>query len=94
MADQHVRTLMAQGLQAFRAGGQVAQAAISEIHSDATDPELLADLQASNKQSEQWAKRVERAIKRVNAPTSHAYTLGIVAVPKRRDVGAAKLGVR
>lgn len=65
MADQDVKTLMAQGLQAFKAGGAVAQAAISEIHNDASDPELLSDLQASNKMSEQWAQRVERAIEEV-----------------------------
>lgn len=57
--------LMAQGLHAFRAGGDVAQAAISEIHSDASDPELLTDLRASNQVSEQWAERVERAIREV-----------------------------
>ena len=67
MANQDVRTLMAQGLQAFRAGGEVAQAAIGEIHGDASDPELLADLRASNKMSEQWAKRVERAIREVGS---------------------------
>ena len=65
MVDQDVKALMAQGLQAFMAGGEVAQAAISEIHDDAGDPELLADLQASNKQSEQWAQRVQRAIEEV-----------------------------
>lgn len=65
MPDQGVRRLMAQGLRAFTSGGSVAQAAIDEIHEDASDPDLLADLQQSNKQSEQWARRVEQAIKEV-----------------------------
>lgn len=65
MVDDDVRTLMAQGLHAFKAGGEVAQAAINEIHQDASDPELLAELQASNKTSEGWAQRVERATREV-----------------------------
>ena len=65
MVNEDVRTLMAQGLHAFRAGGEVAQAAISEIHHDASDPELLAELQESNRTSEQWAQRVERATREV-----------------------------
>lgn len=56
---------MAQGLQAFMSGGGVAQAAISEIHEDAGDPDLLADLRRSNEQSEQWARRVGSAIEEV-----------------------------
>ena len=36
----------------------------------------------------EFRHRVERAIKRVNAPTPHAYTIGVVGVPKRRDVAS------
>lgn len=82
MADQDVKALMAQGLQAFMAGGKVAQAAISEIHDDASDPELLADLQASNKQSEQWAQRVQWAIDEVGfkeAPSGQTENLIVEA---------------
>lgn len=67
MPDQEITKLMAQGLQAFMSGGQVAQAAVSEIHDDASDPSLLTDLQQSNKQSEQWARRVARAIEEVGS---------------------------
>ena len=62
MADQHLKGLVAQGLQAMKAGSDVAKMATGEIHQDATHPELKAALEAGNKTSEQWAQRIQSAI--------------------------------
>jgi len=62
LADQDVKTLVAQGLQALRAGSQVAKQATAETDNDAKHPELKSLLQTGNKTSEQWAHRIERAI--------------------------------
>ena len=62
MADQELKTLVAQGLQALKAGGEVAKKAMAEIQADASHPELQAALQQGNKTSEQWAQRVEKAL--------------------------------
>lgn len=62
MADGELRTLVAQGLQALKAGSEVAKKATGEIQSDASHPELQAALQAGNKTSEQWAQRVAQAL--------------------------------
>ncbi|CAA9247713.1 MAG: hypothetical protein AVDCRST_MAG04-1934 [uncultured Acetobacteraceae bacterium] len=62
MADQELKTLVAQGLQALKAGGEVAKKATAEIQADASHPELQAALQQGNKTSEQWAQRVEKAL--------------------------------
>jgi ferritin-like metal-binding protein YciE len=61
MANEALRQLVAQGLQALRAGSEVAKKATSEIENDAKNPELKAGLQAGNKTSEIWAQRIERA---------------------------------
>lgn len=63
MADQEPKVLVAQGLQALKAGGGVAQRATAEIQCDASDPELQAALQTGNKTSEQWARRIEQALR-------------------------------
>ncbi len=62
MADQELRTLVAQGLQALKAGGEVAQRATAEIENDARDPALKAALQVGNQTAEQWSQRIQRAI--------------------------------
>jgi ferritin-like metal-binding protein YciE len=62
MADQELKTLIAQGLQALKAGSEVAKKATAEIQADASHPELRAALQAGNKTSEQWAQRIEKAL--------------------------------
>jgi hypothetical protein len=59
MADQELKTLVAQGLQALKAGGEVAKKATAEIQADASHPELQAALQQGDKTSEQWAQRVD-----------------------------------
>lgn len=62
MADQELKMLVAQGLQALKAGGEVAKKATSEIQNDASNPELQAALQAGNKTSEQWTQRISQAL--------------------------------
>ncbi len=61
MSDQ-LKMLVAQGLQAMKAGSEVAKRATAEIQNDASDPGLKSALQAGNKTAEQWAKRVQDAI--------------------------------
>lgn len=61
MADQ-LKTLVAQGLQALKAGGEVAKRATAEIQNDVSDPGLKSALEAGNKTAEQWAQRVGRAL--------------------------------
>ncbi len=67
MADQNIKTLVAQGIQALRAGGEVAKKATAEIHGDANHPELKAALQAGHQTSETWAHRLGRASEEVGA---------------------------
>jgi len=62
MADQELKKLVAQGLQALKAGSEVAKMATGEISNDARHPELKAALQAGNRTAEQWAQRIQRAI--------------------------------
>lgn len=62
MADQALKTLVAQGLQALKAGGEVAKAAAAEIQNDAKNPDLKAALQAGTETSARWAQRIERAL--------------------------------
>ena len=65
MPDQDIKTLIAHGLQALRAGGEVAKKATGDIERDAKHPELKAALQAGNETSEQWARRIGQAIDQV-----------------------------
>lgn len=60
MADQ-IKALVAQGVQALKAGGEVAKQATAEIQNDATDPGLKSALQQGNQVAEQWAQRIQRA---------------------------------
>lgn len=62
MADQELKMLVAQGLQALKAGSEVAKKATAEIQGDAGHPELRAALQEGNKTSEQWAQRISQAV--------------------------------
>ncbi len=71
MADQNIRTLVVQGLQALQAGGEVAKKATAEIESDAKHPELKAALQTGNQVSETWAHRIGRAIDEVGGGENH-----------------------
>ncbi len=62
MADQELKMLVANGLQALKAGGEVAKKATAEIQDDASHPDLKSALQASNKVAEQWAERIDQAL--------------------------------
>ncbi len=62
MATDTLKMLVAQGLQAMKAGGQVAMKATAEIENDAKHPELVSALQVGNQTSEQWASRVQSAL--------------------------------
>lgn len=62
MADQELKMLVAQGLQALKAGSEVAEMATADIEKDATHPELKAALMHGNKTAEQWAQRIHQAI--------------------------------
>ncbi len=62
MESQELKALVAQGLQALKAGGEVAKAATADIQNDASDPGLKAALQEGNRTSEQWAQRVQQAM--------------------------------
>ncbi len=59
--------MVAQGLQALRAGSHVAEKATAEIETDASHPDLKSALQAGHATSEQWAQRIGRAIEEVGS---------------------------
>lgn len=62
MANDQIKTLVRQGLEALHAGSGVAAQATSEIQNDARDPELKSLLQTGERASQQWAQRIERAL--------------------------------
>jgi ferritin-like metal-binding protein YciE len=62
MADQELKMLVAQGVTALKAGGEVAKQATSEIQNDARNPDLQAALQTGNETAEQWAQRIAQAL--------------------------------
>lgn len=65
MSDDALRQLMAQGLSAMKAGGEVAARATAEISQDASDPRLKAGLEEGNRKSEEWTRRLDRAVQQV-----------------------------
>ena len=60
--SNELKALVAQGLQAMKAGGEVAERATADIQRDATDPGLKAALEAGNKRAADWKRRIEQAI--------------------------------
>ena len=60
MVNDNLKKLVAQGLQAMRAGGQVAMKATADIENDAKNPELVSALQVQT--AEQWASRTQSAL--------------------------------
>ena len=62
MMTDDLKTLIAQGLQAMKAGSEVAKHATAEISADATDPALKAALAKGNTRAEGWAKRIAQSI--------------------------------
>lgn len=62
MNNDALKTLVAQGLAAMKAGSKVAAAATSEIQNDARHPDLKAALQTGNQVSQQWTQRIDQAL--------------------------------
>lgn len=62
MADQELKMMVAQGLQALKAGGEVAKKATADIEGDVTNPGLKSALQAGNKTAETWSQRIDQAL--------------------------------
>ncbi|MBE7202842.1 MAG: DUF892 family protein [Parafilimonas terrae] len=62
MNEDALRTLVAQGLAAMKAGSQVAAQATAEIREDARHPELKAGLETGNRISQGWAQRIDQAL--------------------------------
>ena len=67
MNTEALKQLIKNGLSAQKAGSKVAAAATSEILNDAKNPELKAALEQGNKTSQEWAKRIDRAIAEVGS---------------------------
>ncbi len=63
MADQELKTLVSQGLQALRAGSEIAKQATAEIEGDASHPDLKAALRQGNETAAQWASRIDAALR-------------------------------
>lgn len=61
MNNDALKELVAQGLSAMKAGGDVAAKATDEIGNDASAPELKQALDDGNRASQQWKERIERA---------------------------------
>lgn len=65
MTDQAIKTLIAQGIAAAKAGSKVAEQATAEIQNDARDPDLKSALEEGNRTSKQWKQRIDAAAKEV-----------------------------
>ena len=61
MADDNLKKLVAQGLAAMKAGGDLAAKVTQEINDDAQDTELKSALQQGSSTAQQWAQRIDRA---------------------------------
>jgi len=72
MENGALKTLVAQGLTAMKAGSEVAAQATAEIRQDARHPELKAALEAGNKVSQSWAQRIEQALQEVGDASGEA----------------------
>ena len=65
MTDDDLKTLVAQGLSAMKAGSAVAAKATDEISKDASHPALKEALEHGNRTSKQWSERIDRAVQQV-----------------------------
>lgn len=61
MANDNLKQLVAQGLAAMKAGGDIAAKATDEISGDAQNSQLKAALEQGNATSQQWTQRIDRA---------------------------------
>ncbi|SOB87338.1 Ferritin-like metal-binding protein YciE [Sphingomonas guangdongensis] len=62
MDEDNLKTLVAQGLSAMKAGSDVAARATDEISDDATNPELRDALEQGKETSRRWADLIGRAL--------------------------------
>ena len=62
MNNDALKTLIAQGLAAMKAGGKVAAQATAEIQHDVKHPDLKAALEKGNEVSKQWTQRIDQAL--------------------------------
>lgn len=67
MNDQNLKTLVAQGLQAMRAGGEVARKAQDSILDAASHPDLKSALQEGQKTAERWQSTIDGALSSMGA---------------------------
>ena len=65
MQEENLKQLVAQGLHAMHAGGEVAAKATSDIQNDASHPDLKEALKQGEQTSKQWQQRLEQAIQKV-----------------------------
>lgn len=71
MPDQNLKTLIAQGFAAAKAGGEVAKRATTEIQQDASDAHLKEALQQGSRTAEQWQQRLERGLRETGGSEQH-----------------------
>lgn len=72
MDNAALKTLVAQGLTAMKAGGHVAAGATDEIRNDARHPELKAALETGSQVSQEWTRRIEQALQEVGGGSGEA----------------------
>ena len=65
MADQKLKHLVTQGLGAQKAGSRIAAEHIDDIIKDASHPKLKQALEQGKQTSEQWADKIDAALKEV-----------------------------
>ena len=65
MNEQALKQLMAQGLGALKAGGQIGAKAADDIESDASNAQLKQALNQGSQQAKTWAERIDRALQEV-----------------------------
>ena len=67
MQEQNIKTLVAEGLPALKAGSRIAAESVDDIQNDATDADLKAMLEKGEQQSKTWAERIDRAMEEADA---------------------------
>lgn len=68
MNDDDLKTLVAQGLTAMKAGSKIAQDATQEIQDSASSPDLKQALEQGTNTSRQWSERIDRALQEAGGP--------------------------
>ena len=101
MNTDALRTLVAQGLTAMKAGSKVAADATAEIRNDARNPELKAALDTGNTVSQQWAQRIDQALQEAGGGSGEGrnpvldglYEVSRMIRSQAPDDGARDLGI-